>query len=160
MPGITSSRFADKAANEELRDKRFSKIGEKGSEVKKYLAIVFLFLSCSHAPKGNRVLDPRVEKFIDLHIENQEVSKRMRADLTDVPFEKFFSLVYTAKIKVDGTPDNSMMLAMLGQYIEKERPPFDSKVIPELEAFEKENRTFMRTMLLNTIKDLKNQSSK
>lgn len=52
------------------------------------------------------------------------------------------------------------MLGLFGVYLEKEHPTFDSAMIPALAEFEKDNPTFMRSMLLTTVKEMQNPNAK
>jgi hypothetical protein len=59
-------------------------------------------------------------------------------------------------VKFDTTPDNSMAMSQLGEYLEKARPTLDPKLLEQMESFYKveANQTMMRGMFLTTVRGL------
>jgi len=110
--------------------------------------------NCAHP--NEKPSDPRLDAFLSRVI-NDPAALRTEKDTyakKQVSFEDLVFVVYSAKIRLDDTPDNSQALAQLGEYIEKERPYISPGLLAKLEEFysPEENRTFMRGMFLETIR--------
>lgn len=105
---------------------------------------------------NEKPLDPRLDAFLSRVIQDPATLRTEKATYAknQVSFEDLVFVVYTAKIRLDDTPDNSQALAQLGEYIEKERPDISPGLLARLEKFysPEENRTFMRGMFLETIR--------
>lgn len=105
---------------------------------------------------NEKPLDPRLDAFLSRVIEDPATLRAEKATYAKngVSFEDLVFLVYSAKIRLDDSADNSMALAQLAEYIEKERPKVSLELLGKLEKFHsaKENQTFMRSMFLETIR--------
>jgi len=74
-------------------------------------------------PKGT--LDPRLGGFLEQIFKNDPSQlEKEKHDYASrgVTLEPFIYSVFTGAVKVDTTPDNSMAMAQLGEYLEKVRP--------------------------------------
>ncbi len=122
-----------------------------------------LFFSCSPPPpQKSEAMDPRVAKFIATQIKDGEKAGKMARELKGESFEEFIYAVYTGETKMDATPDNSQVLALLGTYLAKEKPDFDSTLIDRMELFNqaKGNKTMIRSLIVMTLNGVKDKRSK
>lgn len=106
-------------------------------------------------------LDPRLGAFLTHVIKDPETLRAEKATYAKlkVSFEDLVLAVYTRSVRLDDTPDNSQVLAQLGEYIEKQRPRVSRGLLTQLEKFfsTEENRTFMRGMFLETVRAVAEQ---
>lgn len=128
------------------------------SKILAILSVIFITFLANVAYSENEKVDPRLADFLAFVIKDQKAlnaEKEVYAK-NKITFEQFITVVFTGKIKLDNTPDNSHALAQLGGYLEKKRPFIAVKLLEPLETFnaKKENETVMRTMLLATIKGI------
>jgi len=104
-------------------------------------------------------LDPRLGGFLEhifkddpaqLERENQDYASK------GVTLEPFIYQVYTGGVKFDNTPDNSLAMSQLGEYLEKARPPLAPELLEQMESFYsvEANKTMMRGMFLTTVRGL------
>lgn len=118
--------------------------------------LLALPLAASSANLHKNTLDPRLDGFLSYVIKDPAILQQEKDTYAknQVSFEDLVFVVYSGKISLDNTPDNSQALAQLGEYIEKERPHISPELLARLEAFysPKENKTFMRGMFLETIR--------
>lgn len=109
----------------------------------------------SAAPSG---LDLRLADFLRTAITDQATLEREKRDYASyrVSFEQFIYSVYTHSVAFDNTPDNSMALAQLGEYLEKKRPALAPELAEEMETFyaDSTHQTVMRGMFLTTVKGM------
>jgi hypothetical protein len=103
-------------------------------------------------------LDPRLGGFLETIFKDPEALAREKNDYATrgVTFEPFIYVIYTGTVRMDTTPDNSMALAQLGEYLEKIRPELAPELLAKMEEFYavESNHTFMRGMFLTTVKGL------
>lgn len=126
------------------------------------LALSIIFSNPAYS-EGDSV-DPRLGGFLASVIKDPKALKAEQEAYAKrkVTFEEFIAVVFTAKVKFDNTPDNSQALSQIGGYIEKTRPFISKDLLTYLESFnaKKENETFMRGMLIATIKGVIEEQNK
>ena len=103
-------------------------------------------------------LDPRLSGFLETVIKDPPTLAKEKEDYASqgITFEAFIYAVYTRMVEFDNTPDNSMALAQLGQYLEEKRPGVSPQLLDQMTGFytAKENQTMMRGMFLETVRGL------
>ena len=127
------------------------------------LVALFGLIGCKSseqaATNSPGTLDPRLGGFLE-HIFKDDPAQleKEKKDYASkgVTFEPFIFSVYSGMVKFDTTPDNSMAMSQLGEYLEKVRPTLDPKLLEQMESFYKveANQTMMRGMFLTTVRGL------
>ena len=126
------------------------------------LALLGLFGCKSSEPAAKYppgTLDPRLGGFLEQIFKDDAAQlEQEKKDYAakGVTLEPFIYSVYSGMVKFDTTPDNSMAMAQLGEYLEKARPTLDPKLLEMMESFYKveANQTMMRGMFLTTVRGL------
>ena len=110
------------------------------------------------SPSLAATLDPRLSGFLETVIKDPATLAKEKDDYASrgVTLEAFIYAVYTRVVEFDNTPDNSMALAQLGQYLEEKRPGVSPQLLDQMTGFytAKENQTMMRGMFLETVRGL------
>lgn len=107
-------------------------------------------------PATSATGDARLNAFLKVAIHDEaergEVMRTMAE--SNVSFEDFIETVFTHRVAFDTTPDNSMALAQLGEYLEEVRPTIAPALVSRLEEFlgVEDNRTMLRELFLQTLK--------
>jgi len=127
------------------------------------LVALFGLIGCKSSEQAatnpTGTLDPRLGGFLE-HIFKDDPAQleKEKKDYASngVTFEPFIFSVYSGMVKFDTTPDNSMAMSQLGEYLEKVRPTLDPKLLEQMESFYKveANQTMMRGMFLTTVRGL------
>jgi hypothetical protein len=124
------------------------------------LLSLFSCKSTDHVAKSPPgTLDPRLGGFLEqVFKDNPSQLEKEKHDYASlgVTFEPFIYSVYTGVVKFDTTPDNSMAMAQLGEYLEKARPELAPGLLEQMESFYRveANQTTMRGMFLTTVRGL------
>lgn len=126
-----------------------------------------LALSCSAAiaaggngtPAHVAGLDPRLADFLP-HVISDPAELKSEEEIyakNHISFEQLILSAYTMQVKLDDTPDNSLALAQLGGYLEKNRPHLAPTLLPQLQQYfdrDKKHQTTLRGMFLTTVREL------
>jgi len=112
----------------------------------------------SAADPSTTTLDPRLAGFLEVAIKDPATLAKEKQDYAarKVPFELFIFAVFSRKVKFDTTPDNSLALSQLGEYLEKTRPRLEPSLEEEMVKFlaDESHRTMIRQMFLQTVHGL------
>ncbi len=102
--------------------------------------------------------DARLNAFLKAVIQDEDEQEKTTRTMAEanVSFEDFIEAIVTRRVIFDSTPDNSMALAQLGEYLEEVRPTIDPALVTRLETFlgVEENRTMLRQLFLETLKGM------
>lgn len=123
--------------------------------MKSYAWLIVLTLFLAFNPASAEDLDPRLSEFLESEIQDKAVLEQTKETfrIGGMKLETFILLTFTGSIRADESPDNSLMLAKLGRYIERRRPELYPGLLPPMREFYEnpDNRTFMRGMFMQTI---------
>ena len=126
------------------------------------IVLVLGLAACRQTDSGGdpsaAAIDPRLAGFLEVAIKDPPTLAKEKQDYAarKVTFEQFIFAVFTRKVEFDNTPDNSLALAQLGEYIEKTRPKLDPSLEEEMVKFlaDESHSTMMRQMFLQTVRGL------
>jgi len=136
--------------------------------MKRSVAIVCAFLllaivACRQTdPSGlsdsTTALDPRLAGFLEVAIKDPATLAKEKQDYAarSISFEQFIFAVFSRMVEFDTTPDNSLALSQLGEYLEKTRPVLSPTLEAEMTRFlaDESHRTMLRQMFLQTVQGL------
>jgi hypothetical protein len=107
---------------------------------------------------SDMALDPRLAGFLEQVIKDPATLAKEKQDYATrkIPFEQFIFAVFTRKVKFDTTPDNSLALSQLGEYLERTRPALEPSLEDEMVRFlaNESHQTMMRKLFLQTVHGL------
>ena len=121
------------------------------------------FVACRQTdPSGpgtpGAALDPRLAGFLEQVIKDPATLAKEKQDYAarKVPFELFIFAVFSRTVEFDTTPDNSLALSQLGEYLEKTRPTLAPTLEEQMVKFlaDESHRTMLRQMFLDTVHGL------
>ena len=112
----------------------------------------------SGADPSGSAIDPRLAGFLEVAIKDPATLAKEKQDYATnkVSFEQFILAVFTRKVEFDTTPDNSLALSQLGEYLEKTRPKLAPSLEEEMVKFlaDESHSTMMRQMFLESVRGL------
>ena len=119
-----------------------------------FLILILFSFSCLAETAG---LDPRLRDFLEWEIKDKDTLEQTSEVYRSggVDSETFILGVFTGAAKMDGTPDNSLMLSRLGLYVERKNPHLRPGLLLRMQDFmaNPQNHTMMRSMFISTVTD-------
>lgn len=118
------------------------------------MVMIMLSLTAATAP----ALDRRLATFLEGQIDDKAQLQRTLEGLANagLDLEGFVLAVFTGKVRMDGSPDNAVMLAHLADYLTRNRVPVDMILVLNMQNFVsvESNRTPARQLFLQRLEAL------